>query len=72
MKTAIYIEDGATQLVLTPESDWEKNIVRSITSGSREAEIKRGQFYLCRGGHFMNDMSSDESLILVTKINPAA
>lgn len=70
MKTAIYIENGATQLVLTPENAWETNIVRGLTEGTREVEVKRGQFYLCRGGHYMSDSASDESLILVTKITP--
>lgn len=30
MKTAIYIEDGTVQLVLTPENDFEKNALRSL------------------------------------------
>ncbi len=72
MKTAIYIEDGATQLVLTPEGEWERNIVRGITSGLQEVVVKRGSFYLCQGNHFMNDMSNDESLIIVTKITPTS
>lgn len=72
MKTAIYIENGLTQLVLTPESPWEQNIVKSMTEGTQPVEIKRGSFYECRGGWVrMGECEDDASLILVTKIQPA-
>lgn len=69
MKTAIYIEDGSTQLVLTPESDWEKQVVRCIEVGSKTVQIHRGSFYECRGGFFRQG-TDDESLILRTGISP--
>ena len=50
MKIALYIEDGLEQIVLTPESDTERGIVRKLEDGSRELSIKRGKFYECRGG----------------------
>lgn len=50
MKTAIYIEDGIVQLVLTPQNDWEKNALRSFEGGRPKAEIFTGSFYDCRGG----------------------
>jgi hypothetical protein len=50
MKTAIYIEDGITQLVLTPETPWEENVVNSISKGDKTAKIMNGQFYECAGG----------------------
>lgn len=34
MKTAIYIEDGTVQLVLTHESDFEKNALGSFEGNS--------------------------------------
>lgn len=48
MKTAIYIEDGTTQLVLTPESE----IDRKVLSELERTNLKtyRGQFYRCAGG----------------------
>lgn len=49
MKTAIYIEDGIVQLVITPETDFEKNALASM-KGDVKAEIFRGEFYDCRGG----------------------
>jgi len=50
MKTAIYIEDGTVQLVITPESDFEKNALSSFQEKPLEAQIFSGSFYDCRGG----------------------
>lgn len=50
MKTAIYIEDGVVQLVITPESEWEKSALRSFETKPMEAKIFAGTFYDCRGG----------------------
>ena len=50
MKTAIYIEDGVVQLVLTPESEFEKNAVGSFKQKDIEVKIFDGAFYDCRGG----------------------
>jgi len=50
MKTAIYIEDGIVQLVLTPENEFEKNALAAITKNPFEAKIFNGQFYDCQGG----------------------
>lgn len=67
MKTAIYIEDGITQLVLTPENDWEKQVISCIEDGSESVRILRGSFYECRG-NFIRQGTGDESLILRTSI----
>ena len=75
MKTAIYIEDGVTQLVITPESDFEKSTLKMMGDGEVEAKMHIGTFYDCRGGWVrqsqynahMHDLSSDQgdkSLIL--------
>ncbi len=75
MKTAIYIEDGTVQLVLTPESEFEKNALSLFREKPMEARIFSGTFYDCRGGWVrQNDFHTgftyggknpnDESLIL--------
>lgn len=75
MKTAIYIEDGVVQLVITPESDFEKSALRSFEDKPMEAKVFAGTFYDCRGGwvrqagHFGSGMyqgidNNDRSLIL--------
>jgi hypothetical protein len=69
MKTAIYISEGITQLVLTPESDWEKSIISQVSQGEQQAHIYRGSFYECQGG-WVRHGYSDDSLILRTPINP--
>ena len=50
MKTAIYVEDGVVQLVITPENDFEKNALSSFQDKPLEARIFAGTFYDCRGG----------------------
>jgi hypothetical protein len=50
MKIALYIENGLEQVVLTPESKLEADILGKIHDGSRQIELKRGDFYECRGG----------------------
>jgi hypothetical protein len=50
MKTAIYIEDGVVQLVITPESDFEKSALCSFENKPMEAKVFAGTFYDCRGG----------------------
>lgn len=50
MKTAIYIEDGTVQLVITPESDFEKNALSMFRERPLDAKMFDGSFYDCRGG----------------------
>lgn len=50
MKMAIYIEDGAVQLVLTPESEFEKSAMSTFYDKPLAAKIFQGAFYDCRGG----------------------
>ncbi|MFZ4696056.1 MAG: hypothetical protein ACOYMV_13105 [Verrucomicrobiia bacterium] len=75
MKTAIYVEDGTVQLVITPESDFEKNAIQTFGDGPVQAQMFRGTFYDCRGGwvrqseynSHLYDLSADKgdrSLIL--------
>lgn len=75
MKTALLIENGLTQVVLTPESDFEKDVLRRFL-GARSIEpwlhderpvkvhIYRGSFFECRGGWTRYQPDGDESLIL--------
>ena len=68
MKTAIYIQDGDVQLVLTPENEWEKNAMNSF-GDQMEVSVMRGQFYECKGGwnrfgDYQLQSDADRSLIL--------
>lgn len=50
MKTAIYIEDGTVQLVITPETEFEKQAMQSFKGKELDAQLFSGSFYDCRGG----------------------
>lgn len=50
MKTAIYVEDGAVQLVLTPEDKFEHDALKMFSAKPTRTTIVEGQFYSCMGG----------------------
>lgn len=60
MKVAIYINEGTTQVVLTPENEWEKNALKMIKSSSN-VQTFWGEFYECRGGWFRQPEYDDYS-----------
>ena len=65
MKTAIYIEDGVVQLVITPESEFEKNAVKSFQNKPLDIEVFDGSFYDCQGGWTRQSLENDvKSLIM--------
>lgn len=74
MKTAIYVEDGVCQLVLTPETAFEKTALALFDEEKLKAKIFTGSFYDCRGGWVRQskkysplhgvESSEDNSLIL--------
>lgn len=76
MKTAIYIEDNKTQVVLTPENKWEQNALAMV----REATgAMKGNFYECRGGYLrlgpiyhsaQNDPTDESTIFVVNKPPP--
>lgn len=80
MKTAIYIEDGVVQLVITPQSEFEKNALSTFQNKPLDAKLFDGSFYDCRGGwvmqsahyhHFSHEQNhKDRSLILVARKTP--
>jgi hypothetical protein len=82
LKTAIYIEDGLVQLVITPETEFEKDAMKTLREKRIDAKLFEGTFYDCRGGWVRqsalqhrgmydnyND-KRDESLILVARERP--
>ncbi len=79
MRIALYIEDGLEQIVLTPDSNIEENILRKLEDGSRELSIKRGKFYDCRGGwKVQGDLATrsshptkDESTMIILRPKPS-
>lgn len=80
MKIALYIEDGLEQIVLTPESETEKLLLRKLDAADRDLTIHHGSFYECRGGWLRHQASfhgtydgerkSDDSTMLVLRPKP--
>lgn len=66
MKVAIYIESGVTQLVLTPESEWEKSVTaKLLPDGEQTIRAYRGEFYECRGGWFRHGSGRTEDSVIL-------
>lgn len=70
MKTALYLEDGILQLVITPETEFERDSIDNFSDEKLKVEIMAGSFYACQGGWIRlkpisNHVDTDEiSLIL--------
>ncbi|MBY4730755.1 hypothetical protein K6V90_09445 [Cupriavidus pauculus] len=80
MKTAIYIEDGVVQLVLTPQSEFERSAIGSFSKKTLGVQIFNGEFYDCRGGwarqkaHYPNTYgysASENDCSLILRIETA-
>jgi hypothetical protein len=50
MKTSIYIEDGVTQIVLTPEDKFERKIIDEFNFDKSTTKMFKGSFKECQGG----------------------
>lgn len=61
MKTAIYIEDGIAQLIITPETDYEKKHIGLFQEGKVDAKIFHGSFYNCKGGWVRQSAYQEEN-----------
>jgi hypothetical protein len=66
MKTALYMEDGLEQVVLTPEGETERAVLARLHDGSRSLAIRWGSFYECRGG-WVRQGTDDISTIIVMR-----
>lgn len=63
MKTTILSQDGNIQLVLTPETDFEKEVVNKYGKDFSKVNTYKGSFRDCQGG-WTREYQYDESLIL--------
>lgn len=71
MRLAVYIEDRMIQLVLTPEDDWEKNILENIIDTPKQVSIHRAEFYKTTGGFSVYDSAGIESAMLRIEDQPS-
>lgn len=71
MKIGLVISDSLRQIALTPEDDQEKGLLELLHTPDWQLEIKRGEFFVCRGGYVRfgnwpsDSPSGDQSTFLV-------
>ncbi len=68
MKTYIYVEDGTTQIVLTPETDFEKHIVEDFDFEKSSIKTFKGNFSDCQGG-WVRQYNNQDSIIIKCDYN---
>lgn len=64
MRTNIYIEDGVTQIILTPETEFEKNIIKDFDITNSKTSLFKGSFYDCQGGWVRRDDCKPDSIMI--------
>lgn len=74
MKTQVLIAGDVSQIVLTPETDFERAALNSIDAGTNATLLKRGVFSECQGGWLreFDERPNKESLIVVIKPKEAS
>jgi hypothetical protein len=60
MRTALYFDENDAQLALTPESEWEKAILRMIRERMPDISYE-GSFYAYQGGWVRQHLPSSSS-----------
>lgn len=70
MKTAILVEDGLFQVVLTPQSDLEKMALEKLSS-LKGLEVYKGSFYECRGGWQREGLDDSSTIFICRDKQPA-
>lgn len=66
MKTTLLQQDGNMQLVLTPETDFEREVVEKYGKNFNRVQFFKGNFLDCQGG-WTRGYSSEDSLMLRIK-----
>lgn len=65
VKSAIYINEGVTEVVLTPENEWEKSALKMVAGSS--VKTYWGGFYECMGGWFRQQSAPDSLMFVIEK-----
>lgn len=65
MKCALYIENGLQQVVLTPQTRAERDILALIHE-CKIVDVKKGSFYECRGGYVRHASNDDSTMLVLT------
>lgn len=70
MKVAIYFENGVTQIVLTPEDNFEKASLEHLHRQDSKLSVHRGSFYHCQGGWVRHGSNDDSTLLRIDAPEP--
>ena len=70
MKVAIYIVDGTTQIVLTPEDKFETASLEHLHAPDTELHVYRGEFYECRGGWYRESSDIRSTMLRIDRVQP--
>lgn len=69
MKVALYVDEGRNQIVLNPESDFEKGMLKRLSETMSGKEggvtVAMGGFYPCRGGWTRHSMEQNSLMIVL-------
>ena len=69
MKIHLLTTESSTQIILTPENDYEKNIFKSLPDNP-EATIGRGHIWNeCMGGYYRQFNQTDDDYALYIKLD---
>ena len=69
MKTYIYVDEEKTQIVLTPENQFERNIVNDFDLTNSEVKLFKGSFADCQGGWTRLYDRGEDSIIIKCNYN---
>ena len=68
MRTALWMVDGTTQIVLSPETEWERVALKQIKSGT--LTVFEAEFFDCQGGYWRGVSRSTDGLFGVVDSGP--
>jgi len=68
MKSSVIVNDGSTQIALTPETQWERTVLDQIRQHAGKLTVLSGNVFECQGGWTrvtnMGEDRRESSLIL--------
>jgi hypothetical protein len=65
MKIAFFMEEGLEQIVLTPESKYERDMLGKLHDGTRVLSIVRGRFFENMAGFVRRDSTGDSTMLVL-------
>ena len=70
MRTTVLIEDGIIQIVLSPEGEYEKAVLKFLDERKAELKVDRGTVYKSMSGHLLMDYDYPAEGLRITLTNP--